>query len=106
MSKLTLYDFLCPTCGEFEELVQPTEQSAQCPQCQSPARRLISPVRIDRSAMATQPGATETSIRHFERLHRQRKVIEEKRYAEHGDYGSHAGSDGGSPMTPERAAHL
>lgn len=55
--------------------------------------------------MAVQDGATETSIRHFERVHRQRKRIEDNRYDSHGDYGSHAGSDGGQ-LTPEKASRL
>lgn len=63
-------------------------------------------MRIDRWGMALQPGATETSIAYFERAHKQRKAIEEKRFRDHGDYGSHPGSDGGAPLTPEGAAKL
>lgn len=105
MSKLILFDFECPKCGIFEELVQPTEKSAQCPRCESPAPRIISPVKIDRLGMAVQEGASPTSIDYFERVHRQRKAIENKCYEAHGDYGSHAGSDGGV-LTPEKAAQL
>lgn len=106
MSKLILWDFECSKCGVFEELAQPTEKSARCPRCDSAAPRIISPVRIDRMGMAVQPGATESSIKYFERAHRQRKAIEDKRYRDHGDYGSHAGSDGGAPVTPEVARNL
>lgn len=105
MSKLILFDFECPEHGIFEELVQPTEWSAQCPRCKSPAPRIISPVKIDRLGMAVQSGATETSIAYFERVHRQRKAIEDSRFKAHGDYGSQPGSDGGS-MTPEKAAEM
>lgn len=62
-------------------------------------------MRIDRMGMAVQAGATETSISYFERAHRQRKAIEDKRFAEHGDYGSAAGSDGGV-VTPQDAGKL
>jgi hypothetical protein len=63
-------------------------------------------VKIDKLGMALQDGASPTSIDYFERIHRQRKKIESAKYAEHGDYGTHAGGDGGAPLTPDRAAHL
>lgn len=105
MSKLILFDFECPEHGVFEELVQPDIRQARCPRCDSAAPRILSPVRIDRMAMALQPGATESSIKHFERAHRQQKAIEDRKFRDHGDYGSQPGSDGGS-ITPERAAHF
>jgi hypothetical protein len=43
--------------------------------------------------MALQDGATETSLKHFERIHMQQKAKEEKSYREHGDYGKSPGSD-------------
>lgn len=95
MSKLILYDFLCPTHGLFEELVKSRKHSIPCPTCKANARRQISAVRIDRTAMATQEGATPTSIDHFERIHKERRAIEERHHKEHGDYGPEAGSDGG-----------
>lgn len=104
--KLLLFDFLCPKCGTFEDLAKSDVRYSPCPRCQSPAPRQISAVRIDRSAMALSDSATPTSIDHFERVHRQRRAIEDKHYAEHGDYGTHAGSDGGSPVTPEIAQSL
>jgi|SRR5579871_1589853 len=100
-----MWDFECPKCGVFEELAQPSEKTAQCPRCQSAAPRIISPVRIDRWGMALQPGATETSIAYFDRAHRQRKAIEDKRFRDHGDYGAAPGSDGGC-LTPDKAALL
>lgn len=56
--------------------------------------------------MAMQDGATPTAIDHFERVHRERKAIEERSYREHGDYGTHAGSDGGAPVSPDIASSL
>lgn len=101
-----MFEFECPKHGIFEDLVKSSVRCTPCPQCQSSALRQISAVRIDKSAMALADGATPTSIDHFERVHRQRRVIEEKNYANHGDYGTHAGSDGGSPVTPEIAQSL
>jgi len=46
--------------------------------------------------MALQEGASPTSVDHFERLHKQRRAIEDRRHRDHGDYGPMAGSDGGS----------
>lgn len=96
MSKLILFDFLCPTHGLFEDLVNPDIHQVPCPRCKANASRQISPVRIDKYDMATQSGATPTSIDHFERLHRERRAIEDKNHSNHGDYGPMAGSDGGA----------
>lgn len=94
MSKLILFDFGCTKCGHrFEEMAKPADYWSRCPQCGANARREISPVRIDRSRMAVTEGATPTSIDHFDRIHKQRKVIEEKSMRNHGDYGKAAGSD-------------
>lgn len=94
MSKLILFDFRCKNCKhEFEELVKSDIWQAQCPKCSGTANRIISLVRIDKTAMALQDGATETSIRHFERLHQQQKAKEERSKREHGDYGKAPGSD-------------
>lgn len=106
MSKLLMFDWQCPIHGTFEALAKSDVRKIPCPNCQAPANRLISPVRIDKVGMALQEGASPTSIDYFERIHRDRKRIEERKYAEHGDYGTHAGSDGGSPVTPDIAAHL
>lgn len=106
MSKLILYDFQCPQCGTFEELAKSDIHSVPCPQCKSPSQRLISPVRIGLLAMATSDSASPESINYFEKVHRQRRAIEEKSLREHGDYGNMAGSDGGSPLTPEAAGKL
>lgn len=104
--KLILFDFECPEHGVFEDLVKSSVRSVPCPQCKAPASRIISPVRIDRLGMATSDGATPTSIDYFEKVHRERKAIEEKTFAEHGDYGNHAGGDGGRPVSPEVATSL
>lgn len=104
--KLLMFDFLCPTHGLFEDMVNPSTHSAPCPKCKTPASRQISPVRIDKTSMALSSGATPTSIDHFERVHRQRRAIEDRTFREHGDYGSAAGSDGGAPVTPEIAGAL
>lgn len=106
MSKLLMFDFECTLHGLFEDLVKSDIRQIPCPQCGAPAQRTISPVRIDRTAMALQESATPTAIDHFDRIHRERKAIEERSYRDHGDYGNHAGSAGGRPITPEIAAHL
>ncbi len=103
--KLILFDFGCPECGEFEELVKPEIKSIKCPKCGSKAKRLISPVRIDKLGMATQEGATPTSIDYFEKVHASRRKVEEKAYEAHGDYGSQPGGAGGS-FTPEKASAM
>lgn len=63
--------------------------------------------RIDRMGMALGEGATPTAIDHFERVHKERRAIEEKRFKEHGDYGPMPGSDGGSghPITDGTLSH-
>ncbi len=106
MSKLMMFDFECPVHGYFEELVKPDIRQIPCPQCSAPASRQISPVKIDKIGMALQDGASPTSIDYFERIHRQRKRIENAKFEAHGDYGTHAGGDGGPPLTPEKAGHL
>lgn len=89
-----MFDFVCPACkSTFEELVSSTADDVACPHCgHATTERCISPVRIDRTAIALTAGASPESIAHFERIHRQQRTIEEKRYAEHGDYGSRPGS--------------
>ncbi len=93
MSKLMLFDFECAAGHTFEDMVDASIRSTTCPKCGALASRLISPVRIDRTSIALTKGASPESIAHFDRVHRERKAIEEKRYAEHGDYGHGAGSD-------------
>jgi putative FmdB family regulatory protein len=94
VSKLILFDFTCSACDlTFEDLVKPSKRSAPCPKCKAPAKRQISTPRIDRSAIALTNGASPESIAHFDRLHRERRAIEDRKYAEHGDYGSAAGAD-------------
>lgn len=38
-------------------------------------------------------GASPESIAHFDRVHRERKAIEERTFERHGDYGKPAGAD-------------
>ena len=94
MSKLILFDFRCKKCeATFEDLVKSDVFQAQCPKCGETARRIISCPRIDKYGMALQEGATETSLKHFERIHQQQKAKEERTMREHGDYGKAPGSD-------------
>lgn len=94
MSKLILFDFECQRCFHyFEDMVQPHVHEAPCPKCGYSASRQISPVRIDRSAIAMTKGASPESIAHFDRVHRERKAIEERTFERHGDYGKPAGAD-------------
>jgi len=87
-------DFHCTDCDrEFEEFVNHDIAVHLCPICSKPARRILTAVRIDRSAIALTAGASPESIAHFDRLHQQRKIIEEKTFKEHGDYGKAPGSD-------------
>lgn len=94
MSKLIFYDFHCAACkATFEDMVQPDVHQVECPQCGEQARRLVSTPRIDRTRIALTSGASPESIAHFDRIHRQRKAIEERNMQNHGDYGKAAGSD-------------
>lgn len=101
-----MWDWLCPEHGSFEDLAHSDVRQMPCPYCGANAPRQIPAPRIDKMGMALQSGATETSIAHFERVHRERKAIEDRSYRDHGDYGSHAGGDGGRPITPDIASSL
>lgn len=101
-----LFDFLCPKDGVFEELVKPDVKQVPCPRCNASSQRQISPVRIDKYGMALQSGASPTSIDYFDRIHRERKAIEERNERNHGDYGPAAGSDGGSGFRIPRDSDL
>jgi putative FmdB family regulatory protein len=90
--KLMMFDFVCSCGNEFEELTG-RDDPVSCPDCGALASRTISPVRIDRTAIALTKGASPESIAHFDRIHRERKAIEEKRYERNGDYGHGSGSD-------------
>lgn len=90
--KLMMFDFVCDNGHEFEDLIDPEYRTDAWCHCGAHASRVISPVRIDRSAIALTKGASPESIAHFERVHRERKAIEEKHKAEHGDYGKPAGA--------------
>lgn len=106
--KLLLFDFACSACNHaFEELVYSEICSLPCPKCAAPAKRQIPTPRIDKTGMALLEGATPTSIDHFDRIHRERKAIEERKERDHGDYGVAPGSDGGgqsyAPLDLSRA---
>jgi putative FmdB family regulatory protein len=92
---MILYDFECPVHGLFEELVKSGIHQIPCPQCGRTSNRQISAVHIDRLGMAVQEGATPTSLDYFEKVHKERRAIEDRNYERHGDYGAEAGGDGG-----------
>lgn len=90
---LMYYDFYCTECGlTFEDFVSTETTEVPC-SCEATARRILSAVRIDRTRIATTANASPESIAHFDRIHQQRKTIEEKTFKEHGDYGKAPGSD-------------
>ncbi len=92
MSKFILFDFECPSGHRFEELVKPDMRQAPCPECGESAQRQISAVRIDKLAMAVN-GDSPTAVDYFDKVHRERRAIEERHHANHGDYGKPAGAD-------------
>jgi hypothetical protein len=90
MSKLILFDFECKHCGSvFEELVYSNVRKLNC-ECGKVAKRIISGTHLDYTGMALSGEGMETAIDKFDRGHRERKAIEERTYAEHGDYGKSA----------------
>jgi hypothetical protein len=94
MSKFMYFDFQCPVCSLIiEDFVKPDTVWIECPKCQGTAKRILTPVRIDRTAIACTLGASPESIAHFDRIHRQQKAIEQKNFENHGDYGKSPGSD-------------
>lgn len=104
--KLILWDFDCSEHGLFEEMVKPGVRQAPCPRCGELASRQIPAPRVDLAKMALESSASPEAINHFDRLHRERKAIEERCYRDHGDYGTAAGCAGGRPVTPEIASSL
>jgi putative FmdB family regulatory protein len=92
--KYLLFDFACTKCGNvFEEMAKPDNYWSHCPECKANARREISPVRINHTAMANSESASPGTLAHFDRVHKQRKAIEERSMRDHGDYGKPAGAD-------------
>jgi hypothetical protein len=86
-------DFHCSVCGTTtEHFIDHRIDETAC-DCGSTAQRILSAVRIDRSAIALTAGASPESIAHFDRLHQQQKTREEKTFKQHGDYGKAPGSD-------------
>lgn len=91
---LMFYDFYCTECGVTQEGFTPTTEKEIPCECGSTARRILSAVRIDRTRIACSgDSASPESIAHFDRIHQQRKTIEERSLANHGDVGKMAGSD-------------
>lgn len=55
MSKLLLFDFVCPNNHCFEEFQQYGDnEELPCPQCDEPAKRIISGTRLDPKMGLTQ----------------------------------------------------
>lgn len=93
MSKLLMFDFECSRCGvTFEDLVRSNVRGLPC-ECGGTAWRVISGTHLDYASMATHGEGMETAIDKFDRAHRERKAIDEKHYANHGDYGKMPGAD-------------
>jgi len=91
---LMYFDFHCTDCNRtFEDFVPTSSEHTLCPSCSGIAERILSAVRIDRTRIATTASASPESIAHFDRIHQQRKAIEEKTMREHGDYGKTPGGD-------------
>lgn len=82
---LVLFDHECERCGlRFEELVDRDGlKTVNCPECGSPAPRLLSCLRLDHR-MGTDPGFP-TAADQWEKRRRQHQQIEERRHREHGD---------------------
>lgn len=98
-----MFDFECACGAKFEDLLDPSQRTIECPKCGAAAERVISPVRIDQLRMAASGDGYGTANDYFAKVHRERKAIEDRMYANHGDYGAMAGSDGGT-LTPESQA--
>jgi len=93
LTKLMFFDFTCSGCSaQFEDMIDCSEKSTSCPECGATANRQVSPVRIDRTAIAMTKGASPESIAHFDRIHRQRRAIEDKAFERNGDYGRASGA--------------
>lgn len=86
MSKLIFFEFQCEEHGVFEDLVNPSCQTAPCPKCATNATRIMSAPRINHFAMAMSRSASPESIEKWDRAHRQQKAKEQKQFDAHGDY--------------------
>lgn len=73
MSKLILFDFECESCGHlFEELVQPTEHSAECPTCLKRGKRLMSMGHLDVLGMGVHSSSFPTMADKWARMRTQK----------------------------------
>lgn len=91
--KYLLFDFRCQQCtSRFEHMVKPDVYEAPCPKCGGTATRLVAAPRIDpRMGVSS---SFPTMADRWAKVRVQRKIIEERRAAEHGpDSWGSAGAD-------------
>jgi putative FmdB family regulatory protein len=90
---MPIFDFKCGSCGAItEDLVRSSVTTIPCVSCGKASTKQLAAPRVNWLAMGSQRDASPEAIIKFDRMHRQQKAKEEKSYAEHGDYGPHAGS--------------
>lgn len=90
---MPLYDFRCEPCRLTETEFAKYDEVRNCSQCGAAMHRLIGVPRISWLTQGAQKNASPEAIAHFDKIHRDRKAIEDKHYAENGDYGPAAGAD-------------
>lgn len=80
-----LFDFQCPKCtNEFEELVNTgSPETVNCPECSTPAIKLITGTRID-SRLGVDASSYPTLGDKWARIRKQRQQIEAKRARDNG----------------------
>lgn len=100
-----MFDFECACGAKFEDLLDPACRTTECPRCGAAAERVISPVHIDQLRMAATGDGYGTANDYFAKVHRERKAVEERTFADHGDYGAAAGAAGGV-VRPEDASGM
>lgn len=83
MSKLILFDFECPNGHSYDDLVQPDVHQAPCPTCGQEGTRQVSAPRFD-PRMGIDATGFPTMGDKWARVRKQRKIVEERRAAEHG----------------------
>ena len=78
-----VYDYRCESCDRIEErFVRRSEADEQSCECGNSMRRLASVGHLDWDSLSS-----PEAISRFDRVHRQKKALEDKSYREHGDYG-------------------
>lgn len=85
---MPIYDFLCKHCGvATERFTSMDTESMKCETCGNLAdKAVLTPPKINWSAMGAQKNASPEFIDKFERMHKQQKERETKFMKEHGDY--------------------